>query len=603
MIIQTREEFEEALENMRNMSLIALDTETNIAPRWERYLVGFSYYGMDNDGNIKFGYFPFRHQHNETLFVDAGHNLPWEWFAEFAEVITDHTAAKTFIFHNAKFDIPVFVNEGVDFKGIMYWDTMLMSHMVDENVFNHGLKPLSVSIWGSEANSEAEFIKKLMKNLNNKWECCPPVVMAQYCNKDAKLTYDLYHYYFPEMKEQELVPLWDNALLFNKALTATEEVGIKIKPQVALGLHIAATKELGQIISDLGYDPAKPSQLAHRLYAPETEGGLGFRPHSFSKRKSKEFPQGLPIMDELALSRLGGEEVEKVLHFRSLQKADSTWYGGFLEKMSPDHRLHTEYKQHGTVTGRLSSSNPNLQQLPRDTEKTHVKEILSATEGYELWEFDYSQIELRLGTLYAEDQRMLNLYLAGDDVHKSTAEMVGAYDNPGLSKDQARYVGKTVNFLIIYGCGDQVLRITLWKDGRLDVPLGTCETFIDNFHKASPGFRDVANRATSAAQHNGFVKLWTGRRRHFKFPSEAHKAFNSIIQGGAAEIVKQSFIDLWRHGYRIVGQVHDSVWIELPIDQVESQVPKIQSIMSDWVSEKFDLPFPTDAKLLAKAED
>lgn len=598
MLVQTREDFDACLEDIRNISLIALDTETNIAPRWERYLVGFSFYGKrDDTGEIKQAYFPFRHNHNRALFPE-GDNLPYEWLSELAEVLTEHTAGKTFIFHNAKFDIPVFRKEGIELHNTMYWDTMIMSHYVDENVFNHGLKPLSVQLFGPEANEESEFIKKLTKNLQGKWECCPPMIMALYCCKDAALTYALYEYYLERMKEEDLIRQWDNALLFNKALMDTEMVGVRINPEVAAILHNKTEKDMAQMISDFGYDPMKPSQLAHRLYAKPENGGLGFRPAAMSKRKSVEFGF-LPIMDELVLSRLNHPEVEQVLRYRGLSKADSTWYKGFLDKMSPEHRLHTEYKQHGTVTSRLSSSNPNLQQLPRDKEKTPVKSLLMASDGYELWEFDYSQIELRLGSLYAEDERILQAYRNGADVHHLTAESIGAYNVPGISKDQARYVGKKTNFLVIYQGGARVLRVWLWKDGRLDLPLLTCESFIEGFHKASPGFRDVAARAEMAAQQNGFVKLWTGRRRHFKFASEAHKAFNSIIQGGAAEIMKQSFIDLWRAKYKIVGQVHDAVWIEIPKGQAPVEVPKIQAIMSDWVTEQFELPFPVDAKMLA----
>jgi DNA polymerase-1 len=597
-LIQTREEFDEHISNIRNARLLALDTETNIAPRWNRYLVGFSYYCVDDSGQPKMGYFPFRHNHNRQLFVNHD-NIPYEWLKELGTVLTEHTAGKTFIFHNAKFDIPVFESEGIELSGVMYWDTMLMSHFVDENVFSHGLKQLAMSFWGKEAGSESEFLKKLLKNLNGRWETCPPAVMAEYCCKDSQLTYNLYQKFLVEMQEQDLIKLWDEALLFNKALMDIEATGIRINPQVALTLHLQSQKELEESRTYLGFDPMKPSELAHRLYASPSDGGLGFRPQEYSKRKSKEFPQGLPTMNELILSRLDHEVVRKVLRHRQVVKADSTWYEGFLSKMSPQERLHTEYKQHGTVTGRLSSSNPNLQQLPRDKEKTPVKSILSASDGYELWEFDYSQIELRLGALYADDPGFLSAYREGADVHDLTAKSVGAYDSPGISRDQARYVGKTTNFLIIYQGGPQVLRTTLWKDGRLDVPLTTCETIINNFHKNSPGFRDVANRATLTASSNGFVKLWSGRRRHFKFQSESHKAFNSIIQGGAAEIVKSSLIQLWRNRYRLVGQVHDSVWIELPKSEVEESVPKIQEIMSKWVEEKFELPFPVDAKLLA----
>jgi DNA polymerase-1 len=239
-----------------------------------------------------------------------------------------------------------------------------------------------------------------------------------------------------------------------------------------------------------------------------------------------------------------------------------------------------------------------MQQIPRDVERTPVKRMLRAKRGYALWEFDYSQMEFRLGAIYAECTPILLAYEKGTDVHQLTSDRLGLESLTGLSKSEARYAAKQTNFLTIYGGGPAVLRYQIWRDARLDLPYHTAEEILDEFHKSYPEFRKIANKCESVARTRKYVKMWTGRRRHFDVVWKYKDAYNSIVQGGCAEIIFDSMIELEEQGFEIVSQVHDALWIEIPIESSEEDRARIRKIM-EWPSEKFEIPFPVDEKQLA----
>lgn len=234
-----------------------------------------------------------------------------------------------------------------------------------------------------------------------------------------------------------------------------------------------------------------------------------------------------------------------------------------------------------------------MQQLPREGDpeddnlviRERVKEILDVPNGWELWEFDYSQMEFRLSGCYSKEPGIIEAYRAGSDMHQSTADALGI----------SRFEAKTVNFLIIYGGGAEKLAAQL---GR---PVEEAREFLENFWRAYPLLEQTVRAATAAAEQRGFVTLWTGRKRHFRYPSECYKAFNSIVQGGGAEIVKQSAIELTairsQYEFKPVAQVHDSYWFEVPKDSPET-LNAIQRAM-EWPNGKFIIDFPVDRKLLA----
>lgn len=596
-VVQTHSDMIEAFNWLEQRTLISIDTETNWTDRWDdKRLMGFSLFAMD--GEEKRGYyFPYRHDLELTRLNNLSEISGLQQLFDRPEI--------TWVYHNAKFDMRIFRQEG--FKpSENFYDTMLMSHMHNENYFSHALKWLAVQIIHPNSNAEAEMIKKVRKSIP--WEQIPIEVMAKYACKDAELTYYLYQYFLPKLKLQELDHLWDKERQFSLLLGTIENLGIGIDLDNAHRFALEAQTRMQEILDHLGFDPAKPSQLAHRLYGDKSSGGLGLVPVTYSKRPSKEFVRGIPIMDRPNLSTHNHPEVSLVLEYRSLQKALSTWFLGFAEKADTHSRLHPTYKQHGTVTTRLSCSEPNMQQLPRrkDEEEEEgitnakVKAMLRPAEGYELWEFDVSQAEFRLAAIYGQEQEILHAYRIGDkDFHQITADKLGI---PRTAYDGTKREGKTLNFSMLYGAGPKKLAEMLL--------IGETEAYSlhREFWEEYPSLREAVANATMAAQSRGWVRLWTGRKRHFQNKNEAHKAFNSIIQGGVAEIIKESMLRVDRRGFssRMIAQVHDSLWFEIPkelegrptVMSVEEHALLIKAEM-EWPKDEFDIPFPVDMKRLA----
>lgn len=588
MLIQTREQFVEAKTTLLDSKLTAVDTET---AGFDGKIIGISTHceiasrpGME----VSF-YFPFRHEHDLNLFGKV-QNLPIEWMKELKSIFGRKDAR--WIFHNFKFDLQKFWMDDIDFPGEVS-DTMLMSWMIDENTPND-LKGLGERFVDSDSKFEQDHIKTLSKTLGS-WEAVPPDAMGMYAEKDALLTYRLFHIFEPMLQAQEMLQLLPTEMKFCRLLARMEYRGIRIDTDRAKQLAYETDCWLQSTKETLGFDPAKKLQLARKLFAAPPDG-CGLKPLGLTKSKlaspitlsDGKTVDKIPVMDRHALSRYDDPLPALVLEYRSKQKALSTWFLGFLEKADTEGRLHTTFKQHGTVTTRLSSSNPNVQQIPRTTEeeqelglsKALVKTLFRAEDDCELWEFDYSQCEYRLAGCYAKEESIIEGYAEGKDFHQLTADL--------LNID--RQMAKTVNFAVLYGAGPR----------KLAEQLGVSESqglrVLSEFREAYPRLTQVSREAEKAARR-GWVRYWDGRRRHFQYSSEYHKAFNSVIQGGAARLMIQTMLRLEKAGYLPHLQVHDSLWFSIPKATLEEQQKEIKTIM-EWPAEMFPIEFPVDAKRL-----
>jgi DNA polymerase I len=593
LLIQSREAFEHARTVLLDADVIAVDTETNWTDSWDlRQLMGISTHcAIPENPNYDISYyFPFRHEHDENLFESR--NLPYSWLRDLSPAFERTDCI--YVGHGFKFDFKVFEKEGISITGEVR-DTLLLSWMEDENKFSHELEELAKTVADKKLRKE---LKDIAKNLHG-WEKIPPEVMELYACGDARITYLLYKYFWQVLENQGIQHLYAGEEKKLRILTKMEQRGIQIDKDTAVRLSQEALAKMQETLDEFGYDPGKPAQLAHRLFSAPPEG-LGLEPiGGYSSRKSKEFaPYGIPIMDANVLSRLNHPEALRVLDYRSWQKANSTWYEGWFNKVALDSRIHPEFKQHGTITTRLSCTKPNMHQIPRDIEKTPVKSMLRAKDGFELWEFDYSQIEFRLGVVYAECLPIIKAYKEGFDVHQLTSDRIGIQDLSGLSLQEARYAGKQTNYLTIYGGGPAVLIYQLWRDAKIQLAFYVAEEILEGFNETYPEFQRMRNKAEGVGKSRGYVKLWTGRHCRFQWPSQTKDAFNRLCQGGAAEIVARSMIDLDEEGFEIVNQVHDSLWIEIPKDDSEQSRKRITTIM-EWPGDQFDIPFPVDEKQLA----
>jgi DNA polymerase-1 len=326
-----------------------------------------------------------------------------------------------------------------------------------------------------------------------------------------------------------------------------------------------------QIQDELGFDPSKPSDVRSKLF-DEPPFGYGLTPLSFTPKKRE------PQVNKAFLEATNHPVCGLLLEYSLLKKQLTSYFRPYQKLGGLAGRIHPSFRQHGTKTGRLSCADPNLQQVPRDSK---VKDVFMPEEGCDLVEIDYSNIEMRLMAVYSQQPALLEEFTPREgDVHGRVATELGI----------DRFKAKTVNFLIGYGGGAKVLA------QQLRISQTEASQILVKYKKKYPELFTTANSAQRAAENNsGEVRLWSGRVRHFQYPSEYHKAFNSVVQGGAFEIVKRSMLKLDEAGFDIRNQVHDSVWLNA---ETKAEVKEAEKIMEEWVEEDFSLPFFVESKVL-----
>lgn len=573
--------FDKACEILAQADVIAIDTETYWVKNWDdRRMIGLSVYCKWGEKYFN-GYFPFRHAHDRALFPDYD-NLSDRDFKELSEAINRPDC--THLYHNAKFDINILRHEGLHIISPFYC-TMIMAHMIDENTDKSLASLCKMLKIDPNAKDTQEALKDVGKQLGG-WHCIPPEVIEYYACGDTRLTYKLWKKLLPALKAQELN--WEAEEEFCRVLANMEFNGIGLDTKKSEELVKEAETRMAEIEVELGFDPMKP----YPLYCKLQEIGFKWK-YDEVGAKTKQFPEGRPSMAEPILEKFKHPVVDLVLEYRGLVKAKSTWYIGMVDFCDPAGRVHPNFKQHGTETTRLSCSKPNMHQLPRNIDATPVKRLLRARPGYQLWEFDYSQIEYRLAAVYAGEESIINAYKIGSDFHELTATKLGI----------PRQHGKTINFAILYG----------GRQKRIADLLGLTEAegkeILDAYNAAYPKLEKVRDHAHVSASQKMYIKMWNGRRRHFKIHWECKDAFNSLIQGGAAQIMHRAVceverqVDGWGNKWTsstLVNIVHDAAWYELDEQSYAYDLYRIKHGL-EWPSRDtdFKIPFPVEMKRLA----
>lgn len=599
MLVQTREQFDAVVDCLKLVDMAAVDTETNgLKVHQGHRLCGVSVHFELKGNYVLSAYFPFRHALGETLF-DASVNLPIEWLAELGAVLSRSDLYT--IWHNAKFDFGFLRAEGIEIKG-RYFCTMVGSTLVDENA-DHHLYALESRYLGTttKKDTEKQHLKPYLKGKKD-YSKVPPAAMEKYANNDTRVTYDVQPYLVRDLAAQELTGLWPDDSDFLRCLFNMEWNGIFIDKPLAARLSAEAEDRMRTLEDELGFDPLRLAVLADRLFAAPPVG-LGLpAPKTVTKDTSDRFPQGLPKMDEEHLSPLRPLDplVGKVLEYRGLVKANSTWYRGFLEAAGETPCIHPIYNtggdrdKYGARTGRLTCSGPNIQQLPRDPSKFVRKLLIPPPPGWEgvdewvLVEWDYNQIEYRLAGLYADELAIIDAYRAGSDMHQLTADKLGI---PRVSPTGG-LDGKKLNFTILYGGGPQRIADTM------GATLKEGQEIHREFWAQYPRLHRFVKTCETSAKARGYVRLWDGHRRHFKHEWECHKAFNSVVQGGVARIVQRTMLEFYGttdRQLRMIYQIHDALGFYVDSSIKEETYDFIQTTM-EWPSREFDLPFPVDHK-------
>ena len=367
-----------------------------------------------------------------------------------------------------------------------------------------------------------------------------------------------------------------------------EQNGVSIDSALAQSEIEVGTAIMDTIVQDLdGLKPSSPKDLEElligRLGLPVVKRSLKTGKPSFDKYAMEDY--------ELILQNRDDDTAQKILEYRGWQKAITTYFTAFLRFTGSDGRLRTRFNTIGTRTSRLSAEKPNLQQIPRVSSKRwncNTKGCIVPRSGYRLWEIDYSNLELRLAAIYAEQTNLIDAFNRGDKIWDYMLGVLGG----GWQKNQV----KTFTYMILYGAGYKKIALTMGKD------LKEAKKQKDEYFGLFPRIEWASKTINDGAKSTGYVSLWTGRRRHFTGGESPHKAFNSVLQGGGAEVVKRALIRIWRELTdcnknslcKLVLTVHDSVVLEIKEGYETAFLPAAIKIMEEIPTQFFNMVFSVD---------
>jgi DNA polymerase I len=586
ILINTEDALEDLTKLINKVKLFSLDTETTSLNPMTAKLVGISISINPGTGF----YIPISHQDRnyEQLSISLINK-------HLKLTLENQSILK--IGQNIKYDAHIFLNYGITLKGIDN-DTMLMSYILESNE-SHGMDKLSLKYLNHQCISYESLVGKGVNQITFDQVSIDDAV--QYAAEDADVTLQLYNHLKVLLeKEKSLLSIYQNIEIpAMKALIKIERNGVLIDDKILQDQsHVIGQKliKLEKKAHELGGQPfnlSSPKQLQEILF-----GKLGIKP-------LKKTPTGTPSTSEDVLSELAADYPlpKLILEYRGLAKLKST-YTDKLPKMINEitGRVHTSYNQAVAITGRLASSDPNLQNIPIRTEDGRkVREAFIARQGYKILSADYSQIELRIMAHLSKDQRLIEAFKNNEDIHKITAAEIFSCDLSNVSPEQRRYA-KVINFGLIYGMS----AFGLAKN--LNIERVAAQNYIEKYFSRYPSVRNYMEQAKQSAKENGFVETYFGRRlwvpeingsNGIRRAAAERAAINGPMQGTAADLIKMAMnaVDNWiKQSKEITGimimQVHDELVFEVP----ESEVNKFKKNITDLMENvaKLDVPLKVD---------
>lgn len=584
-LVSNEAEINSLLTVLNNAEEICFDTETtNIDPNLAT-LVGISFSIKPGEGF----YIPCSADRKETEEV----------LQQLLPLFSDPT--KTWIGQNLKYDILVLKWYGIELKGNLF-DTML-AHYVIEPDGKRSMDLLSAKYLGYEPVHIEELIGKKGKNQGNMRDVAIETA-KEYAAEDADITLQLKHVFLPELKSKSVEKVFyevENPLV--QVLARMEFEGIKVDVDFlkSYSKELEAEAKIAEesVYEQAGvrFNLASPKQLGEVLFEK-----LALDPKA-KKTKTGQYATGEDVLAKLANQH---KICNDILSFRELTKLKSTYVDAFPLLIHPiTGRVHTSYAQAVAVTGRLSSNNPNLQNIPIRTEKGREirKAFVPRNEDHLLMSADYSQIELRIVAAISGDVNMCAAFKAGTDIHTATAAKIFHVEESAVTKEM-RYKAKSVNFGIIYGQGAFGLA------ENLGIPRAEAKEIIDNYKTQFPNIQQYMNETIQFAKDNGYVETLMGRKRWLRDINSANftvrgfaerNAINSPIQGTAADMIKLAMIQIdktfLQRGFKskMLLQVHDELVFDVHKDELDIIQPIILACMQTALKLPNDVP--TNAEL------
>lgn len=503
---------------------------------------------------------------------------------------------------NIKYDKIVLRNHGVNLGGICF-DTLIASYLLDAGSRRHNLDVLAKKYLNHNTIHLSELIGKGKNQLGTK--DVPLECMAAYASEDAWVVAQIAPTLYAEAERQGLTKLLDHVEIpLLSVLADMEYSGIKVDLEKADALQRDFESRISNGLDNIrsqtngDFNPNSPTQLRAELY-----DRLGLP-------ESKTTPGGDASTDKSVLVELskddgaGGILASELVRFRELTKLNGTYVSSLPEIVFSDTgRIHASFNQAVTATGRLSSSDPNLQNIPTKTEEgKKIRKLFMAEKDYVLVSADYSQIELRILAHFSADPRLQEAFHSGEDIHAIVASQVGNVPLDAVTESM-RKASKTINFGIIYGQGAKKLA------AGLGIEHWQAKKFIEEYFKTYPRVRSFKQAVINGCRRNGYVTTILGRRRYIPNINEPEgpdrweaerMAVNTVIQGSAADMIKLAMLELNNLiiqdllTAKMLLQVHDELIFEVPSDLVDHVIPTIKATMEGVIP--LSVPVLVDAE-------
>ncbi len=575
--VLTWEAFDAWLAKIQAAELVALDTETTSLDEMRAEIVGISFSVTPGEA----AYIPVAHN-----YPDAPAQLPRdEVLARLRPWLEDATRPK--LGQHVKYDRHVFANHGIEVQGYAH-DTMLQSYVLEVHK-PHGLASLALRHLGRSGISFEDLCGKGAHQI-----CFDQVdiaKVAQYSCEDSDMTLDVHRTLWPQLQaagndEKGLRYIYELEMQSSEALYRIERNGVLIDaPTLAAQSH-----ELGQRILQLETEAHALAGQPFNLSSPKQIGEIFFT--QLGLPVVKKTATGTPSTDEEVLEKLAEDYPlpAKILEHRGLAKLKGTYTDKLAQLALPrTGRVHTHYAQAVAVTGRLSSNDPNLQNIPiRTPEGRRVREAFVAPPGCVIASADYSHIELRIMAHISGDAALLLAFHDGMDVHRATAAEVFGIRTDEVSSEQRRYA-KVINFGLIYGMSAYGLAHSLGIDNT------AAKNFVERYFERYPGVKHYMETTRAQAKAQGYVETVFGRRLYLpeinspngpRRSAAERAAINAPMQGTAADLIKlsmvkvQQVLDAERRGTRMIMQVHDELVFEVPeaeVHWVRTEIPRLMA--------------------------
>lgn len=550
-MLVTDENFVQACEDLDRCPELFTDSETTGLMPW----LGDRPVGVSMKGLGTSWYFPFMHKEG---------NLSKEQWHKFKPLLSKPDV--TYVGFNYGFDLKMFHVVGVPLPKKIQ-DVMTAAHLLNENEESLAMKNLGKKYINKGAADEQDILSATLVQHGlgkDGMGQLPPALVAPYACQDVILTEQLRDFYLPHLKKWKIDGLWEEVNEYLLMIVEAEIRGMKLNvPRIAQYTQecLREADNAREVLRDLaGYDinPNSPKQLSAWLGIPSTAD---------------------EILESLENKVHGVKEVRT---YRSWTKVKGSYYDAFLKFMDQDGVLHPNLNLCGTITGRLSCSKPNLQAMPVRDAIYKAKDVIVARAGHTLVEGDYSQAELRIASHYAEEETMAEKLVRGADIHTETS------DELDIPRDGA----KRMNFSVIYGIGAETLA------ERLHVAKKVAQEYLNKYHAMYPGFKRLYRRCEATASDRGYIRMHTGRLRHYNTPTAyTHKASSNLIQGAVGEMVREALTKVHRRmpNAPMLMQIHDSGLWEIPNEVVHDFIPEAREIMEkqDWCSVPAKVDFKT----------